>query len=105
MIEAWLLFDIPAIRAAAGNPNGVVDLALPRLANVESIPHPKSILHQAILNATEMGTRRRGRFNVNSAAHRIPQYIEDFSALRNLSAFAALEDRVERMIREQQWCR
>ena len=38
MTEAWLLFDIPAIRAAAGNPNGSVDLDLPRLADVEGLP-------------------------------------------------------------------
>jgi hypothetical protein len=103
MMEAWLLFDIPAIRRAAGNPNGSVDLDVPRLADVESVPDPKNTLHRAILDATEKGTRRRGRFNVSSAVHRIPQYIDDFTSLRVLSAFTALENRIEEVITEQQW--
>ncbi len=104
MMEAWLLFDIPAIRAAAGNPNGLIDLDVPRLADVESVPDPKNTLHHAILAATEKGTRRRGRFHASSAVHRIPQYIDDFAPLRALSAFTVLENRIEEVIREQQWC-
>lgn len=65
MIEAWLLFDEQAIRTAAGNPNGSVDLGLPRPIEVESIPDPKDKLHHLILDATELGTHRRGRFNVS----------------------------------------
>jgi len=54
MVEAWLLFDAPAIRAAAGNPNGSVNLGLPRPADVESIPDPKTMLSGLILEATEL---------------------------------------------------
>jgi hypothetical protein len=103
MIEAWLLFDIPAIRAAAGNPNGSVGLDLPHPADLENISDPKSVLRGLILEATELGTHRRGRFDASSAVYRIPQYIEDFSPLRDLSAFVALEDRVEEVISERQW--
>ena len=68
MIEAWLLFDVPAIRAAAGNPNGSVDLDLPQIGRAWRIsPHPKGILHHAILDATEKSARRRKRFDIGSA--------------------------------------
>jgi hypothetical protein len=102
MTESWLLFDVGAIRTAAGNPNGVVDLGLPRLADVENIPDPKNVLHRAILDASEKGARRRERFKVSIAVHQIPQYIEDFSPLRVLTAFAALEERIKETIRELQ---
>jgi hypothetical protein len=103
MTEAWLLFDVPAIRAAAGNPNGSVDLELPRLADLEDIPDPKGVLRRAILAATEVGAHRRSRFNASSAIHRIAQYIEDFAPLRVLSAFAALENRIQEAIRKHGW--
>jgi hypothetical protein len=103
MIEAWLLFDEQAIRAAAGNPNGAMDLNLPRLVDVEDIPNPKDMLHDLILEATELGAHRRKRFPVSTAVQRIPQYTDDFSPLRALSAFSALEERLEEVIREQQW--
>lgn len=103
MIEAWLLFDAPAIRAAAGNPNGVVDLNLPRLTEVENIPNPKSVLHRAILDATEKNARRQKRFDVNRAVHLIPQRIDDFAPLRKLSAFAAVEERIIGMMAERKW--
>jgi len=104
MMEAWLLFDAPAIRAAAGNPNGSVDLDLLRPTEVESIPDPKSVLHRAILGATEKGGRRRKHFDISSAIYLIPQRVDDFSPLRGLSAFKALEKRIVEVIREQRWC-
>jgi hypothetical protein len=103
MIEAWLLFDEQAIRAAACNPNGSIDLGLPRLTDAEDIPDPKNVLRSLILDATGLGTRRRERFNVSNAVQRIPQYIDDFSPLRGLSAFGALEERLLEVLREQQW--
>jgi len=104
MIEAWLLVDAPAIRAAADNPNGSVNLSLPRPEDVENIPDPKAMLSGLILEATELGTHRRRRFDVSIAIQRIPRYIDDFSPLRDLPAFAALETRIMDVIKEQQWC-
>ena len=106
MIEAWLLFDEKAIRAAAGNPNGSIEPRLPHLTDdVEDIPNPKDVLHRLILDATELGTHRRKRFDVGSAVQRIPQCIDDFSPLRVLSAFTALEKRILEVIEEQKWNR
>src|SRR5262249_34801620 len=38
MQEAWLLFDEPALRRAAGNPNGRMILQLPHLGELEGLP-------------------------------------------------------------------
>ena len=103
MTEALLLFDINAIRQAAGNPNGTVPLNLPTLSDVESIPNPKRVLHNILRTATELRTYRRRRFDTNFAVQRIPECIEDFSSLRSLSAFIALEDELKRTIESQCW--
>lgn len=103
MTEAWLLFDINAIRQAAGNPNGTVPLNLPTLSEIESIPNPKRVLRDILRTATELSARRRRRFDTNIAVQRIPECIEDFSSLRRLSAFVTLEEEVKETIESQCW--
>ena len=103
MTEAWLLFDTDAIREAAGNPNGTICLELPMLTRLEDVPDPKTILHNLILEAAELGTHRKRRFKVKRAVQRIPEYIEDFSPLRKLNAFLHLEKRVKETIESQRW--
>lgn len=103
MTEAWLLIDICAIREAAGNPNGSVPSCLPNLADIEDIADPKSELHRLILDATGLPPRRRKKFNVHSAVQRIPEYMEDFSSLRRLSAFDALEQQIRTTVAQQRW--
>lgn len=103
MTEAWLLFDIDAIRQAAGNPNGTVPLELPRLSDIESLPDPKGVLHRALRTATQYGAHRIKRFDVNKAVQRVPEYVEDLSPLRNLPAFAALEEEVRRTAESRGW--
>ena len=69
MTEAWLLLDIPAIRRAAGNPRGTCPLDLPKPAGAERQADPKTMLKQALLDASEATRRRRdalaARFNEN----------------------------------------
>lgn len=103
MTEAWLLFDINAIRQAAGNPNGTVPLNLPTLSEIESIPNPKRVLRDILRTATELGAHRRRRFDTNIAVQRIPECIEDFPSLRSLSAFIALEEELIITIESQCW--
>lgn len=91
MQEAWLLFDEAAIRQAAGNPNGRRLLSLPNLRDLELVPDPKEMLFQALRDASELGSRRLGAFNSAQAAHRLAELIDDYSPLRQLIAFAALE--------------
>ena len=98
MQEAWLLFDEMAIRYAAGNPNGNVPITLPPLDHLEELPSPKAELYQLLRQASGRTGRRLKRFQPNKQVRRIPDFIDDFSPLRALSAFATLETDVARII-------
>lgn len=99
MQEAWLLVDEAAIRRAAGNPFGKCHLDLPALKQVESLPDPKAILHQALRQACSLHGRRLRKFNVGKATHRVAGYTTSFETLRRLSAFQRLESDVEQFLR------
>lgn len=77
MQEAWLLIDQSAIRRAAGNPNGTVDLALPGLGQLESIPNPKDCLYDLLEAASELGGRRLKRFKPFRLVRLIAENIQD----------------------------
>lgn len=59
MTESWLLLDEVAIRRAAGNPNGRIELDLPSPAEAERMADPKSALRSAIIVGAEVQGRRR----------------------------------------------
>jgi hypothetical protein len=101
MTEAWLLFDENAIRIAASNPNGKVILELPDLSAVENIPNPKATLHDVLKQASQRSKRGLKKFNPHSCVYRISELIDDFSPLRNLSAFRALETELKRFVNTQ----
>ncbi|MBN1362444.1 MAG: DUF4276 family protein [Sedimentisphaerales bacterium] len=103
MMEAWLLIDETAIRKAADNPNGQVPLGMPKIGETEDIADPKGLLHDLIRKATGLSARRRKNFNVHSALHRVSEYIEDFSVLRQLPAFLALEEDLVDTIGRRAW--
>jgi hypothetical protein len=103
MQEAWLLFDEAAIRRAAGNPNGRHILHLPELAQVESIPDPKNELYRFLQIASGLRGHRLSRLRVSQLAPQVSAFIEDFTALRALSAFRFLEAQVGQIVREQGW--
>ena len=94
MLEAWLLFDESAIRKASGNPHGRVKLELPSLHKLEDRPDPKGDLRQALETASEHRGRKLKKFSAARALWRITDYIDDFSPLRQLPAFAQLENAV-----------
>jgi hypothetical protein len=89
MTEAWLLFDESAIRRAAGCPNGSMSLELPTLKATESTPDPKSILHEALREASNLSGRRRKRFMPDIS--RVSDLVDDFSPLRALDGFRTFE--------------
>jgi hypothetical protein len=91
MTEAWLLIDEPAIRSAADNPNGIKNLNLPAIRNLEKIADPKRVLQEALLRACGLNAGRRSRFDVQRRIHRVPQYLDDFSPLMALPAFQILQ--------------
>ena len=91
MQEAWLLFEEAAIRSAADNPRGRMPLAIPPLKRLEEVPDPKALLWDLLSNASGLRPGRLRRFDPARRVHRLADLIEDFSPLRRLSAFQALE--------------
>lgn len=97
MTEAWLLFDEAAIRRAAGCPNGTVPLRLPPLKSVESLPDPKDALRTLLVLASNLSGRRLKRFQPD--IRRLADLTDDFSPLRELSSFRAMEDSLRAALR------
>jgi len=93
MTDAWLLIDEGAIRRAADNPNGKVMLTLPALNRIEGLSNPKNALRDLLVAASEKTGRRLKQFkrDLGQRVHRVADLINDFSALRQLAAFRALE--------------
>jgi hypothetical protein len=103
MTEAWLLFDEIALRKAASNPNGKIELQLPRLKKIEYEPDPKKILHNLLRQASDLSPGRLRKFSVHERVHRVAELIDDFSALRVLPAFTTLEAEIEAVLDRQGW--
>lgn len=103
MQEAWLLFDEKAIRYAAENPNGKTPLSLPLLSAIESRPDPKQDLHEALRTASGLRSHRLHNFSESKASRRVSEYTDDFSPLRALPAFRALESDIDQEARKQGW--
>jgi len=89
MTEAWLFFEEQAIRTAAGNSHGRELLDLPPPRKIESLPDPKSLLYDLLRSASGLRGRRLNNMPVSVYAARVSELIEDFSPLRQLSAFSA----------------
>ena len=96
MLEAWFLFDISAVRRAAGNPSGTQSLSLPRFNTVENLPDPKEDLYKLLRTASGLSGRRLKSFNYRLAFHRIPDFIENFDPLRKLNSFKKLESYIKK---------
>ncbi|MBE2235061.1 MAG: DUF4276 family protein [Anaerolinea sp.] len=103
MTEAWLLFDETAIRHAAGNRSGRQSLALPGLMELESLPDPKTVLHELLRQASGLHGRRLKQFRATQSALRVSSLITDFSPLRQLSAFRTLESALQVVIESAGW--
>ena len=96
MQEAWLLFDERAIRIASGNPNGIQALGLPRIEDLESLPDPKSALHEALERASGLVGRRLKKFEPQRRCFDVADCAADsgFEPLARLPAFRRLLDDV-----------
>jgi hypothetical protein len=103
MLEAWLLFDGEAIKKAAGNPNCHLDLDLPKIAAIETLPDPKTILNNLLKEASGLHGRRRKSFSTSGGTRRIADFIEEFEPLRQLSAFQILEQSIIDCINNKGW--
>jgi hypothetical protein len=89
--EAWLLIDESAILAAAGRARESSPLELPPTRRIEDVSDPKRRLHDTLRPAHAAVGRRARRFDPATAAHRVADLVEDWSPLRELSAFQRLE--------------
>lgn len=98
MTEAWLLSDDRAIRMAAGNPNGTQPLSLPRIRDLQSLPDPKQLLANLLIDAAGLNARRRDSFDTKQAAQSVSRFTADFSALRQLDAFLQFEERLRQAL-------
>jgi hypothetical protein len=103
MQEAWLLFNETALRHAVGNPNGNQRLEMPPIKRLETLPNPKDVLYELLREASGLRGRRRRNFPVNTVARRVAEFIDNFSPLRALPAFNALEDEIRGTIKDQGW--
>lgn len=103
MQEAWLLFDESAIRRAAGNPNGMNNLNLPETRFVESIPDPKELLFNIIRESSGLHGARLKKLNPHKRAFLISQSIDDYSPLRSICAFQALENQLKNTLVANGW--
>ena len=101
--EAWLLIDEAALRSAAGNARGSAPLSMPALQQLEGLPDPKKTLHGLLRAASGLPGRRQKRFRMDQAVHRLAQTITDYSPLRQLSAFRALEEEIEQIVAGKGW--
>jgi hypothetical protein len=103
MQEAWFLFNEAAIRLAADNPRGRTPLSLPSLDHLEALADPKGVLCDLLIAASGLCTGRLHRFMPGARIHRLSELIEDFSPLRQLGAFRALEEDVKDILARRSW--
>ena len=100
MIESWLLFNEDAIRKVVGNPNGIQDLNLPKISEIEKITDPKARLEKLLIDAS-FPNRRGKKVNIPSNyCVRVAEEIGDFEPLRNLLAFQELQKELENTLRD-----
>lgn len=76
---------------------------MPKLSGLEQLSNPKETLYSLLRQASDLNRHRLRSFNVARSARLVSMHIEDFSPLRRLSAFAALEEEVGEAIRENGW--
>lgn len=103
MQEAWLLFDEMALRRASGNPSGRIPLQLPTISMVEALPNPKEMLYNLVCQASGRSGARLKKLKPHQYVHRITEFIEDFSPLRELPAFQSFECDLEAVVHERGW--
>jgi hypothetical protein len=103
MQEAWFLFDEAALRLAADNPRGRMPLSLPPFDHLEALANPKGILCDLLITASGLRAGRLHRFLPGARIHRLSELIEDFSPLRQLAAFRALEEDVKDILAQRSW--
>ena len=78
-------------------------LEFPVLGALETLPHPKTVLHEALKKASGFSGRRLRKFRPDEAVYRLTNLIRDYSCLRHLAAFRELEQEVEEVLASPQF--
>lgn len=99
MTEAWLLSDEMAIREAAGNKMGALNLNLPPKKRWEALPDSKQVLFDALTTASEKSGRALKKFSPQKQRARVAALTQDFSALRELPSFDYFESELNLKLR------
>jgi hypothetical protein len=94
MTEAWLLLDESEIRRVAGNPNGRMQLGLPKPRDVESIPDPKEFLRDVLAAASGLSGRKLEKFGNRFPQNRrlLLERIDPSSLITEVSSWRAFND-------------
>lgn len=93
MLESWLLIDEQAIRSAANNRNGTMNIGLPSSHLLENLQNPKQVLFSALRTACGLSPHRLRRFNEHQARSRVTSFVGSFDKLRLQSGFQLFEQR------------
>lgn len=97
MTEAWLLVSETALRGASGNPNGRNPLRLPLMRDLETIPDPKEVLRDLLVEASGLSGRRRKQMNFPALRARVPDFLDSWEHLLRLPSAKQLNSEIERL--------
>jgi hypothetical protein len=101
--EAWLLLDESAIRRASGKPSGNVALNLPSPRHIEGIAHPKELLFEQILLASETSGRRYSqlRNKIPRIRRQLLSELKPGGLLNHLSSWNRLRNDIIQFLNEK----
>lgn len=76
---------------------------MPSLERLEELPDPKDTLYGLLVEASGLRPGRLHSFHPAERVHRMANLITDFSPLRRLPAFRALEEDLKAVLDECRW--
>jgi len=100
MLESWFLSDLNAIRIAAGNPKGHVDVCLPNFSQLEKIADPKEQLFKCLRSAADLKGRRLKKFSPHKARRLVAEEITCFRQLLTLPSFKELSQEIKQLVND-----
>jgi hypothetical protein len=102
MTEAWALLCESAIRRAAENPNGSVELDIPSPVEVESISDPKAKLEALLVRASELSGRQLDRFkrDLQKRKRRIVRQLDVSGPISEVPAWNHLREQLRSTLQD-----
>ena len=100
-LEAWLMADPKAICALCDRPAMLTKVKFPKLRELERLARPKERLEELLAKVD--GRNAKERTQAGITAPRIVEYMDDFSLLLKMPAFAALDKEIAAIIKANGW--